>query len=797
MTEPIRAASGLRVLEVGSSTAAAIAGLVLADNGASVVKLEPPGGDALRAHPAFAFWARGKHSAVADLATPAGAARLRALAREADVLLLGLKPSAIDRFGLEHGALAQDNPRLVWCAITGFGTRGPLRELPAYDGLVSAKVGRAHEFSPLFDGKRPVYPVAPVGPHAAAMLALQGIFGALRERESTGRGQRIETSLVHGLAVYDMVYWWPGAPRQVRTGDAPFIPYTVGRTADGVWLQFAQNGPRLFENFLRVVGLEPGGAQRPVDAPSRDAVVELRAFRARAQERLGSKTWAEWQRIFAGEKEITVEPFLMPGDALSHPQLVAIGDAIETGGVRQLGTLIQQSATPAQAGDAPPPLGSLGSGGWPQPALAAPAARTAAAPRRGLLEGVTVLELATWIATPFAGAQLADLGARVIKIEPLEGDPMRAPRGVHLKMMQGKQSIALDLKHPEGREIVHRLVARADALTHNYRPGVPERLGIDWKTLSAINPRLVYLYGASYGSTGPMAYKAAFHVSAGALAGGARAQAGDARLPAPGARPSPDELARGSFLLEKANESHPDFNAAVVVAASVALGLYARERSGTGQAFETRMMLSNCYVLSKDFVDFPGRAPRELPGPDLTGLSALYRLYPAAEGWVFLAAPAQRDFERLCAAADCAALARDPRFATADSRAKHDAELAAELSRVFAARSALAWEQALAPRGIGCVRASDQPSAGFILDHERGAELGWTAEVTESAFGAYKRYGPGVELAREAAAPGAAWRAGEHTRPILAELGYPVGEIERLLRERVVAEPQGPPPGAV
>jgi crotonobetainyl-CoA:carnitine CoA-transferase CaiB-like acyl-CoA transferase len=816
MTEPIRAASGLRVLEVGSSTAAAIAGLVLADNGASVVKIEPPGGDALRAHPAFALWARGKESAVADLATPAGAARLRALAREADVLLLGLKPSAIDRFGLEHGALARDNPRLVWCAITGFGTRGPLRELPAYDGLVSAKVGRAHEFSPLFEGKRPVYPVAPVGPHAAAMLALQGIFGALRERESSGRGQRLETSLVHGLAVYDMVYWWPGAPRQVRTGDAPFIPYTVGRTADGVWLQFAQNGPRLFENFLRVVGLEAGGAQRPVDAPSRDAVVELRAFRARAQERLGSKTWEEWQRIFAGESEITVEPFLMPGDALAHPQLVAIGDAIEKGGVRQLGTLIQQSATPAQAGDAPPALGSLGGGGWPQPAhsgaplgsaslratgpspwLAAPATRAEVSTRRGLFDGVTVLELATWIATPFAGAQLADLGARVIKIEPLEGDPMRSPRGVHLKMMQGKQSIALDLKHPQGREIVHRLVARADALTHNYRPGVPERLGIDWKTLCAINPRLVYLYGASYGSTGPMAYKAAFHVSAGALAGGARAQAGDARLPPPDARPSPEELLHSLFLLEKANESHPDFNASVVVAAAVALGLWARERSGAGQALETRMMLSNCYVLSKDFVDFPGRAPRELPGADLAGLSALYRLYPAAEDWVFLAAPTQRDFERLCAAADCGALARDPRFATGDSRAKHDTELAAELSRVFAGRSALAWEQALAPRGIGCVRASDQPTAGFILDHERGAELGWTAQVSESAFGAYKRYGRGVELAREAGPLGGAWRAGEHTRPILAELGYPDAEIERLLRERVVAEPQGPPPGAV
>lgn len=792
-----RAVEGLRVLEVGSGLSSAIAGVLLADNGASVVKLEPPGGDPLRAHPAFRMWARGKHSALADLATPEGSARLRELVREADVLLLGMKPTAIERLGLEYAPLAAANPRLVWCAISGFGTRGPHRELPAYDALVAAKVGRAHEFSPLFDGQRPAYPVAPVGSHAAAMLALQGIFGALRERERTGLGQRVETSLVHGLAVYDMIYWWPGSAREVRLADAPFVSYTIARTADGIWLQFAQNGPRLFENFLRVVGIEPPRAARPTDAPGADVIAEFRAFRARAQARIGSKTWAEWQRIFEGETEITVEPFLLPGDALSHPQLVAIGDSLELGGARQLASLIQLSETPARPGTAAPGLGALGSSGWPGSALAASKPSAAPPARGGLLEGVTVLELATWIATPFAGAQLADLGARVIKIEPLEGDPMRAPRGVHLKMTQGKESIALDLKLPAAREIVHRLVARADALTHNYRPGVPERLGIDWETLRRINPRLVYLYGGSYGSKGPMAYKAAFHVSAGALAGGARAQAGDARLPGPAAQPSPAEIERAQYLLEKANESHPDFNAAVVVATAIALGLYVRERTGRGQAIETRMMLSNSWVLSKDFVDHPGRPARELPGADVAGLSALYRLYPARSGWVFLAAFSQRDFERFCAAAGCAQLARDPRFASRDARAKHDAELVAALSAVLAGRSAEDWERELAPRGIGCVRASEKPSASFILDHARALELGWRQQARGSAFGEYPRYGPGVQLAREVDPMRGAWRAGEQTRPLLAELGYSPGEIERLFAERVVAEPAGPAPGKV
>jgi len=789
------AAEGLRVLEIGSSVSSAVAGVLLADNGATVIKLEPPAGDPLRAHPAFRMWARGKQSAVADLATPAGRARLRELARGSDVVLLGMKPSALERLGLEYAPLAAENPGLVWCAISGFGTRGPYRELPAYDALVAAKVGRAHEFSPLFDGQRPAYPVAPVATHAAAMLALQGIFGALRERERTGRGQRVETSLVHGLAVYDMIYWWPGAPRQVRLADAPFVSYTIARTKDGLWLQFAQNGPRLFENFLRVVGLEPPRAARPTDAPGPEVLAEFRAFRARAQARIGSKTWAEWQRIFEGETEITVEPFLLPGEALSHPQLVAIGDSLELGGARQLASLIQLFDTPARPGRSIPALGALGERDWPVPAPALPAPAAAPPARGGLLDGVTVLELATWIATPFAGAQLADLGARVIKVEPLEGDPMRAPRGVHLKMMQGKQSIALDLKRPEGREIVHRLVARADALTHNYRPGVPERLGIDWETLRQINPRLVYLYGGSYGSTGPMAYKAAFHVSAGALAGGARAQAGAARLPAAGSEPAAAEIERAQYLLEKANESHPDFNAAVVVAAAIALGLYARERTGRGQALETRMMLSNSWVLSKDFVDYPGRPERELPDAEVTGLSALYRLYPARSGWVFLAAFSQRDFERLCAAAGLVQLARDPRFATPDARSKNDGELAAVLGALFAERDAEEWERELAPRGIGCVRAADEPSASFILDHARALELGWRGIARGSAFGEYPRYGPGVELAREVDPVRGAFRAGEQTRALLAELAYSPAEIDRLFAARVVAEPAGPPPG--
>ena len=151
----------------------------------------------------------------------------------------------------------------------------------------------------------------------------------------------------------------------------------------------------------------------------------------------------------------------------------------------------------------------------PRPSVAASPSRTGLA--CGPLAGITIVEAAYYYATPFATALLADLGARVIKIEPVKGDPYRALAGGAVgsdpvlnlghnnmvRAMQGKDSIALNLKDPRGRHIVRQLVGKADVFVHSFRPGVPESLGIDEDTLRAIKPDIVYQYGASYGSTGP------------------------------------------------------------------------------------------------------------------------------------------------------------------------------------------------------------------------------------------------------------------------------------------------------
>ena len=426
-------------------------------------------------------------------------------------------------------------------------------------------------------------------------------------------------------------------------------------------------------------------------------------------------------------------------------------------------------------------------------AVTSGAAPVDSAPGPGLLAGVTVLEFGMWIALPFAASQLAELGARVIKLEPLEGDPMRSTGPIGFKMVQGKESLAIDLKSPQALEIVHRLVARADVVLHSYRPGVPERLGIDFETLRKINPSLVYLYNGSYGSRGPKSYAPAFHVTGGAVSGGAYAQAGRGCPPPPDATLSSEEVARVSRRLELSNEANPDFNSAVAAAAAVMMGLYARERSAEAIEIETRMMLSNAMMMSEHFIDYDGRPARREVDADLNGHGPLYRLYPAADGWVFLAAPRPRDFERLCDALELSEVSRDPRFATPESRERNAEALAGVLGDALGRQSADALEADLTSRGVACVRADQGPYPTWLFEQEWAREQGLVVEAPDSVMGPYTRYGPPLASARPAPL-GGAFEAGADSRAILDEIGFSASEIEALFSAGVVSEAKSAAP---
>ncbi|WP_396905610.1 CoA transferase [Mycolicibacterium phlei] len=197
--------SGLNVLELGSgSAAAAIAGVVLADAGARVLKIEPPEGDRLRTQnpSGFLVWNRGKESLVADLRTPEGQQTVRDLAAKADVVIEGFAPGTTAAWGIGADDLRALNPALIHCSITGFGKSGPYSQLKAYDSLVAAKAGLwargawGHREGPI------MFPV-PWGSFGAGMQSAAGILGALLVRETTGRGQALDSTLFAGLDPID------------------------------------------------------------------------------------------------------------------------------------------------------------------------------------------------------------------------------------------------------------------------------------------------------------------------------------------------------------------------------------------------------------------------------------------------------------------------------------------------------------------------------------------------------------------------------------------------------------------
>ncbi len=800
------ALDGLRVLNVSPRPPAAVAGMVLADFGADVLTIERPGGEPLRRQPAAPMWLRGTRSLVLDLGAADGRERLHALAADADVLVFSGRPSSARRLGVDRESLAALNARLISCAITGFGAHGPLAEYRGHEGIVAAKAGRMMTFAGQLSRPGPVYAYVPVGQHVAAQAALQGIVAALLVRRSTGSGQHVETSLLQGMMPYDLgglltlqlrrsrPEAFPTDPNE-QFGRMPTLQYHPVLAADGTWIQLGNLVEHLFHSFIRVAGLDEIYAdsryQVPPNAYSEAAREELRD---RILRRVRERPADDWMADFIADGNVAAERFGDTQSALSHPQLVHNGDVIEVqtrrfGRMQQIGPLAHMSRTPARPALTIPDPGEHQDANWrPRVEHVPPDTPPLRAPGEAPLRGITVLEFATIIATPYACSILGDLGARVIKVESIDGDPMRGMlSGVGAtKTTASKESLCLDLKDPRGRAIARALMARADVLVHNFRPGVPERLGIGYEQARAVRPDIVYVSATGYGSDGPYAHRPNAHPVPGASLGGAYMQAGGAAA----LRVSDDveELRETARQLMRANEVNPDPNTSLVIASAVLLALYVRATQGTGQHVQCNMMSANAYANSDDFVWYEGKPPRPAPDAGLRGLHALYRLYPARDDtWLFLACPEPADWTALTRALGDRGLAEDPRFRDADARRRHDADLVEALTGAFAGCPADEWERVLATAGVACVRADAATPAEFFLESDHARENGFVSPAEHTRWGPYLRHGGLTHFSESALRLGPGVLAGEHTRALLGELGYDARAIDALFAERVVS----------
>ena len=804
----------LRIVQLGSGNAAEIATMVLADFGADVLKVEPPGGDPIREHPAAPMWLRGKRSLVLDLDAAEARESLHRLVTGADAVVAAFAPGEAERRGADYETLRRLNEALVYCSVTGWGPRGPYAGYPADEALVAAKSARLWSMTNVDRGNAPGWEAVQAGTHAAAQSAIAGVLAAIEVRERSGIGQLVETSLLQGLFPYDLnglvreqvVERFPeqaqGDPFALMASpDAQaMLGYQPIMGSDGRWIQLAGLRDHLYEASIVALGLEEQilakpRYQGPPTALPEDAREEVRnAMLLRARER----TADEWMEAFRANRDVASDYVGTAQEALYAADMVANGEVIElddpsVGRVRQIGPLALMRDTPAQITRPAPALGEHTSEVLSEAPRTLPA-RTATAGDSAPLAGITVLEFATVIAAPLGAALLADLGARVIKVEPTEGgDPGRgmgrpglSPYLGSSKMTASKESICVDLKTAEGREIVERLIAQADMILHNYRPGVPERLGIGYEQARAIKPDIVWLSISGYGPDGPSAMRPAAHPLPGAVLGGALMQAGEA-WPS-GDLDSLDDLREAARRFFRANESNPDPNTSVVVAAAGTLALHARRRTGTGQQVFVSMLCANAYANADDFLSYVGKPERPTIDGALMGIGPLQRLYRARdESWICISAESDEAWPRLCSAIGRPELASDARFADRAARRQHRDELAGILAPVFADRHADEWERALIEAGVGAARADEYRSAGgFFRRSPQIHENGFALEVRHQVLGEHQRWGPMVTFSETPGRYGPGCLAGGQTDAILEELGYDASTIRAFWGRGVV-----------
>ncbi|PYO20122.1 MAG: hypothetical protein DMD88_12880 [Candidatus Rokuibacteriota bacterium] len=349
------------------------------------------------------------------------------------------------------------------------------------------------------------------------------------------------------------------------------------------------------------------------------------------------------------------------------------------------------------------------------------------------LDGIRVVDLTSYIAGAYAAMQLADMGADVVKVESPEGDSFRELPGF-FGWNRGKRSISVDLKTPEGREIVERLAARGDVVMENMRPGVADRLGVGWERLAALNPRLVYCSVTAFGSTGPGVERPGFDPIFQALGGVMTLQ---------GFGGPPQYL----------RTAPTDYYTAALATQAIVAALFARERTGRGQRVETSLLRGVLALQSGVAVDYPGK-------PVLIRDNPTYRLYQTGDGqWFFLAVGNQSFWVKLCKALGLEHLADDPRFGSWMLRLQNNQDPVQPLLDFF---------EDPAVRHHDLVHEYDHPEVGRL--RMIGQPLVFTETPTRD--------------------PGPPPTLGQHTDAVLRELGYTNADIAALRARRVLGGPR-------
>lgn len=395
----------------------------------------------------------------------------------------------------------------------------------------------------------------------------------------------------------------------------------------------------------------------------------------------------------------------------------------------------------------------------------------------GPLAGMRVLELAQIMAGPTCGMLLADMGADVIKVEKLPGgDDSRSyaePRvnGVSAPFMilnRNKRGLALNLKKPQGKEILLRMVENADVLTENYRKGTLEKLGLGYEILAARNPGLIYCSVSGYGRNGPFADKAGFDLIAQGFAGLMSITGEPGRPPV------------------KTGNSIADINAGILAALGIAAAYSHKQKTGQGQQVDTSLMeaaLQQTYWHAATYF-----ATGESVGPTGSAhlLTAPYQAFQTRDGWINIGGANQANWERIADVLGHPEWCTDPRFSTNTDRMQHLDELTAAMDKVLREHDLAYWLDAFDAAGVP---AGPVHTIAEALSHPQTHARNMVVDLEHTEAGPTRALGCPIHFSAtptkiDLPAP----MLGEHSRELLHDYGYTDAQIDVFVADGVIAE---------
>jgi crotonobetainyl-CoA:carnitine CoA-transferase CaiB-like acyl-CoA transferase len=830
----------VRVVDFGHYIAGPLTGMLLADQGAEVIKIDRPGKPDQNT-PINAVFNRGKKRLTLDLKTQEGISDARTLIKSADIVIENFRPGVMTRLGLGPKEMTALNPRLIYLSLPGFySTDSERANIRAFEGIVAAATGLYTDLLPATRrllGGPPVYTPLPSGSIYGAVHGAIAVTLALYAREESGRGDVIEVSLAAAAmsAMGSMMLRVEKRPprygrqpswltRNVRMPAARFrlrsrseeerqklwrstlnirSPFFDSfQTGDGKWVHFLASGNwRLSTQLIKALGIyqdliNDGMVDRPIfddlslDNNVRDPIGLSGYWNSKVRERMSiafmenpASHWTDAMREAGVPFSVhrTTQEWLKAPEPEAAALTVTVDD-LEYGPLRQLGVQTTLSKTPEEWLQPKPAIDFAGNveDPWSESSsmseVSAPMSPTA--PKRAILQGIRVLDLSTVLAGPCCARTLAEYGADVIKID--QPEPYFGPNTLcwsQMEVSQGKRSIILNLKTEEGSQIFRDLVKTSDIIVHNMSPGTPERLGIDYESIRQYKPDIVIMDLTAFNGPRPGPW--------GDLKGFdpvLQAALGiQTRYGGEGHKPV---LHGAASCIDYLTGYSGTFGAA--------LALYKRRRSGEGDLARTSLaqggqLIQGPFMYSSD----THRSGDEPQGQESQGEHSLQWVYKARDGHLFLGGLKSEVWK----------LKDVPGLSDVPHHDGEDDQRVQFLGAMIQERSVDYWVRAFNQAGLGCHRVDrlDDIRSAYLHRVQDGASVGqWydgrsisisrmmdhpVGSPVDNVSPAYAHF-DNAEIRLTVPMP----KLGAHTREILLELGYSIPQIDAWTSTGVAQE---------